>query len=360
MKIFYCFYRISFIVLLLLACSSCGRAQSTDTHEMVGGNYPDLTYAAEKTVNAVVHVMVESRQQVNPWMQMIFGGRLSAPLQQSSGSGVILAENGYIVTNCHVIASATQIKVVLNDKREFTANLVGADPATDIALLKIDATDLPFLTMGNSDDLRIGEWVLAVGNPFNLTSTVTAGIVSAKARKLSAYNSDMKLESFIQTDAAVNPGNSGGALVNVKGELIGINTAIQSQTGNYIGYSFAVPSSIVEKVVADLRAFGHVQRAVLGIQMQDITTEIKERYELATQQGAFVYAVAPTGAAAKANIVAWDVIIAIDGKAISTTTELLEQIALHRPGDTVVLTILRGKNQLKAMVVLTDKDGFTN
>ncbi len=253
----------------------------------------DFTQAAELSVNAVVHVKTTYRNQVSSQQMDLFefffgrpGQQREMPAQQASGSGVIISEDGYIVTNNHVIDRADQIQVVLNDKREYTATLVGTDPNTDIALLKIEETGLPVILMGNSDDLRVGEWVLAVGNPFNLTSTVTAGIVSAKARNINILNAEMKIESFIQTDAAVNPGNSGGALVNTRGELVGINTAIASQTGSYSGYSFAVPTSIVQKVVSDIRQYGVVQRAILGVQMREITSELKKEKKLSTLQEA--------------------------------------------------------------------------
>jgi Do/DeqQ family serine protease len=326
----------------------------------------DFTQAAEMSVNAVVHVKVTYPNQMqayssDPFFEFFFGRpqQRDMPAQQASGSGVILTEDGYIVTNNHVIDKAAQIIVVLNDKREFSATIIGTDPNTDIALLKIEANNLPVIKMGNSDNLRIGEWVLAVGNPFNLTSTVTAGIVSAKARNINILNADMKIESFIQTDAAVNPGNSGGALVNTRGELVGINTAIASQTGSYSGYSFAVPTSIVRKVVSDLRQYGIVQRAVLGVQMQEITAELKKEKGLNTLQGAYVVNVMPDGAAAKAGVQAGDVITQIDATIIRTGTDLQEQIGRHRPGDTVTLTVMRG-NQMKTLTVeLTNRQGGT-
>ena len=268
----------------------------------------------------------------------------------ASGSGVIISEDGYIVTNNHVIDKAQVIQVVLNDKREFTATLVGTDPNTDIALLKIDATGLPVIPMGNSDELKVGEWVLAVGNPFNLTSTVTAGIVSAKARNINILNADMKIESFIQTDAAVNPGNSGGALVNTRGELVGINTAIASQTGSYTGYSFAVPTSIVQKVVSDIRAYGAVQRAILGVVMQEITPALQRERNLSTLQGVYVVQLLEGGAAQHAGIQEGDVITQVDAAQIKSSADLQEQIARHHPGDTVTVTVLR-RGELKTFTV---------
>ena len=319
----------------------------------------DFTQAAEMSVGAVVHVKtkynVYGKQYVDPFYQFFFGRPQQQPQQQAqaSGSGVILSEDGYIVTNNHVIQQANEIEVVLNDKRSFTAQLVGTDPNTDIALLKIEATGLPTLQMGNSDELRIGEWVLAVGNPFNLTSTVTAGIVSAKARNINILDADMKIESFIQTDAAVNPGNSGGALVNTRGELVGINTAIASQTGSYAGYAFAVPVSIVQKVVADLRQYGSVQRALLGIRMLDITSEVQQYYGLSTLDGVYIVEVVDGSAADKGGVVEGDIITAVDGTPVNSSSELQEKIARHNPGDEVKLSVLRSDKKIDLTVRLT-------
>lgn len=326
----------------------------------------NFTQAAELSVNAVVHVKVSYANQrqyysSDPLFEYFFGRPQTreVPQQQASGSGVIISSDGYIVTNNHVIDRAQQILVVLNDKREFQAVLVGTDPNTDIALLKIEASDLPAIRMGSSDELRVGEWVLAVGNPFNLTSTVTAGIVSAKARNINILDADMKIESFIQTDAAVNPGNSGGALVNTRGELVGINTAIASRTGSYSGYSFAVPVSIAQKVVGDLRQYGVVQRAVLGVQMREITAELKREKNLGTLQGVYVVAVLPDGAAQRAGVRQGDVITQIDAAPIKTGTDLQEQIGRHRPGDTVMLTILRENTLMTLSASLTNRQGGT-
>jgi Do/DeqQ family serine protease len=311
------------------------------------------------SVGAVVHVKtkynVYGKQYVDPFYQFFFGRPQQQPMQQAqaTGSGVILSEDGYIVTNNHVIQQANEIEVVLNDKRAFTAELIGTDPNTDIALLKIDAKGLPTLEMGNSDDLKVGEWVLAVGNPFNLTSTVTAGIVSAKARNINILDAEMKIESFIQTDAAVNPGNSGGALVNTRGELVGINTAIASQTGSYAGYAFAVPTSIVQKVVADLRQFGSVQRALLGIRMLDITSEVQQYYRLNTLEGVYIAEVVSGGAAEKGGVEEGDVITAVDGLKVNSSSELQEKIARKNPGDEVTLTVLRDNKRIDLRVTLT-------
>ncbi|MBQ9339947.1 MAG: trypsin-like peptidase domain-containing protein [Paludibacteraceae bacterium] len=324
--------------------------------------YTDFTAAAESSVNAVVHVKTTYQSvgySADPFFEFFFGRpQQQMPAQMASGSGVIISEDGYIVTNNHVIDKARKIEVVLNDKREFVAELVGTDPSTDIALLKIDATGLPIISIGSSDDLKVGEWVLAVGNPFNLTSTVTAGIVSAKARNINILNADMKIESFIQTDAAVNPGNSGGALVNTRGELVGINTAIASQTGSYTGYSFAVPTSIVQKVVADLRAYGTVQRAILGIIMQDITPDLQREKGLTTLQGVYVVRLIQGGAAEQSGISAGDVITQIDAAVIHSATDLQEQIARHNPGDTVTLTVLRSGKLLTFTAKLTEGEGL--
>ncbi|MBR1630534.1 MAG: Do family serine endopeptidase, partial [Paludibacteraceae bacterium] len=301
----------------------------------------------------------------DPIFEYFFGPQMQQqpqqmPSQEASGSGVILSSDGYIVTNNHVIDRATEIEVILNDKRTFTATLVGTDPNTDIALLKVEATDLPSIRVGNSDNLRVGEWVLAVGNPFNLTSTVTAGIVSAKARNINILNSAMKIESFIQTDAAVNPGNSGGALVNTNGELVGINTAIASQTGNYAGYAFAVPTSIVSKVVADLKQYGTVQRAVLGVQIQDIDAQLAQDEHLETLDGVYVAGVQDLSSAAAAGIKKGDVITSVDQKKVTSSAELQEQIGRHRPGDKVSISVLRGKDTVNFTLELRNSQGTTD
>lgn len=321
----------------------------------------DFTQAAEKTVNAVVGITNKQVQQVqsyggmnDPFFDFFFGQRApqrqqpqsSDPAPVGSGSGVIISSDGYIVTNNHVIDKADEITVTLNDKRQFSATLVGTDPTTDIALLKVDAKDLPTIAIGQSDELKVGEWVLAVGNPFNLTSTVTAGIVSAKARSLGMGGNKLGIESFIQTDAAVNPGNSGGALVNTAGELVGINTAIYSQTGNYAGYSFAVPSAIVSKVVTDLKQYGTVQRALLGIMGGDVNAQVVEEKELAVNEGVYVSEVQENSAAAEGGVKKDDVITAINGVSVKTMAQLQEQIARFRPGDKVKVTVNRkGKTE---------------
>jgi Do/DeqQ family serine protease len=327
---------------------------------------PDLTFAAEKSIHSVVHIATQSMRgggwsSGNPFFDEFFGLRQQQPqIARGYGSGVILTEDGYIATNNHVIEEAQNIKVILNDKREFEAQLVGTDPSTDIALLKVEAEDLPFLTYGNSSDLKLGEWVLAVGNPFNLTSTVTAGIVSARSRNLGINNDQLSIESFIQTDAAVNPGNSGGALVNQQGNLVGINTAIASRTGSYAGYSFAVPVSIVQKVIADLKEFGEVQRALIGVNIGDVNAEIAKELELDKVEGVYVGGVPENGAAYAAGIKEGDVIIQVDKKPIKTTAELQEKISQYRPGDEVKVVVIRDKEKKQFDVTLRNKHGDTN
>lgn len=327
---------------------------------------PDLTFAAENSVHSVVHIKVTQKGRYysgNNIFDFFFGDggyqQRPYPERQGAGSGVIIAPNGFIVTNNHVIDEADEIVVVLNDKREFKAKLVGTDPSTDIALLKIDANDLPILRFSNSDDLKLGEWVLAVGNPFNLTSTVTAGIVSAKSRDIGINPDQMRIESFIQTDAAVNPGNSGGALVNTRGELVGINTAIASQTGSYTGYSFAVPANIVQKVVADLKEYGEVQRALLNVNIGDVDAEVAKEYNLDKIEGVFIGKVQPGGAAELAGIKDKDVIISVDGVPVNSTAELQEQIGKHRPGDKVTVVIKRDNKKKPFNVTLRNKHGDT-
>lgn len=328
------------------------------------GTHTDFTTASELTINCVVHVKTKytdpNSANSDPLFEFFFGRPQIPPRDYSpQGSGVIISSDGYIVTNNHVIDKATEIEVTLNDKRTFRAKLVGNDPNTDLALLKIEATDLPAITFGNSDDLKVGEWVLAVGNPFNLTSTVTAGIVSAKARNINILNTDMKIESFIQTDAAINPGNSGGALVNVKGELIGINTAIASRTGSYSGYAFAVPSSIVSKIVTDLKQYGVVQRAVLGVEIRDIDEELAKNENLKTLTGVFVARVIENGSAAIAGMKNGDIIQEINGIKISSTAQLQEQMGKFSPGDKIKISIIRGQKPQTIDVLLKNRQGNT-
>jgi Do/DeqQ family serine protease len=327
---------------------------------------PDLTFAAEKSIHTVVHIATQSMRgggwsSGNPFFDEFFGLRNQQPqIAQGFGSGVIISENGYIITNNHVIENAQNIKVILNDKREFEAKLIGTDPSTDIALLKVDADGLQFLTYGDSNALQLGEWVLAVGNPFNLTSTVTAGIVSSLGRNLRINEDQYSIESFIQTDAAVNPGNSGGALVNQQGNLIGINTAIASRTGSYTGYSFAVPVTIVKKVVEDLKKYGQVQRALLGVNIDDVNAEIAKELKLDKVEGVFVGGVPDNGAAKEAGIKVKDVIVQVDGLPIKTTAALQEKISQYRPGDKVVVIVIRDGEKKQFNVTLRNKNGDTD
>ncbi len=338
----------------------------------IGNQAPtDFTYAAENSIHAVVHVKTTYNGQSgyssgNSMLDFFFGNPnqgFQLQPQQASGSGVILSGDGYIITNNHVIDGASEIAVVLNDKRVFKAKVVGSDPNTDIALLKVDGTNLPFIPIGNSDDLRLGEWVLAVGNPFNLTSTVTAGIVSAKARNvnlIAAGGASSAIESFIQTDAAVNPGNSGGALVNIRGELVGINTAIASRTGSYSGYSFAIPVSIAKKVVDDIKEFGTVQRAFLGIGIQELTQEEADKIGVKELKGVLVTGVDVNGGASEAGIKGGDIVLSINGVAVNSPSELQEQVSRFRPKEAVDVIVVRENKQKPFKVVLRNKVGSTD
>ena len=319
-------------------------------------NWPDFTYAAESAVDAVVYVKVTSaapsmQQAPSSIFDFFFGYPEGVTPQQrekvGSGSGVIIREDGYIVTNNHVIEGATKIEVTLNTNQTYQATLIGTDPATDIALLKIEAQGLPVIPFGDSDKLRLGEWVIAIGSPYDLRSTITAGIVSAKGRSMPNYSGEFKIESFIQTDAAVNPGNSGGALVDKAGNLVGINTAIISKTGSYTGYSFAVPSNIVRKIAYDLMDFGSVKRAVLGIVMQPIDDKIAEELKLSSRNGVYINEVSKSGAADEAGIKAGDVLIAIDSTKITNSASVLEAVSRFSPGDKAKVTVIRdGKEQV--------------
>jgi len=313
-------------------------------------NTPDFVDAAENSVNAVVHIMTKVVRQsttYNDFFGALLGQLYGYPGQTRNntmvayGSGVVLTPDGYIVTNNHVVEGADEVEVTFNNKVKRTATIIGTDPTTDLALIKVDASDLDYLVFGDSDQVRIGEWVLAVGNPFNLTSTVTAGIVSAKARNLSILGEGTSVESFIQTDAAVNPGNSGGALVNTKGELVGINAAIASHTGSYEGYSFAIPSNIVRKVVDDLLLYGTAQRGYLGVQIAELTQELAEKEGLENIEGVYVAEVTDGGAAILAGMKAGDVITAINDKKVNSTTQLRESVGQYRPGDKVDVEVNR-------------------
>ena len=327
----------------------------------------DFTDAAEKTVNSVVHIQstFTIKQESDPLLDFFWGPNPNQQNPQTAtGSGVIISNDGYIVTNNHVIDNADEISITLNDGRELKATLVGTDPGTDIALLKIDDLNLSYTEFGNSDQVEIGDWVLAVGNPFNLTSTVTAGIVSAKARNINLLRGDRNnnvfpLESFIQTDAAVNPGNSGGALVSPEGLLVGINTAIASQTGSYSGYSFAVPSNLVLKVVNDIKSYGMVQRAFIGVVIQDVDQQTMNTMKLPNTNGVFVRELSEGGAAKEAGIKANDVILKVDNISVNNVPELQEQIGRFRPGDKVNVIVRRGNNNKLIEVILRNQSGTT-
>lgn len=344
----------------------------------------DLTYAAEKALPSVVHIkyLQNSKVQTVDVQSDPFGDffdpfgffgtpggnsgtqkrKVQTPKREGAGSGVIISTDGYIVTNNHVVEGADELTVTLNDNKEYSARIIGTDKTTDLALIKITASNLPALPIGDSDKLKVGEWVLAVGNPFNLNSTVTAGIVSAKARSLGANG----IESFIQTDAAINAGNSGGALVNTRGELVGINAMLYSQTGSYSGYGFAIPTTIMNKVVADLKKYGTVQRGLLGIQginvnnYYDQQKEQGKELDLGTMEGVYVAKVEEEGSAAEAGLKEGDVITAVDGKKVVKMSELQEYLTNKRPGDKVTVTYLRKKAKKTATLTLKNEQGNTN
>ena len=349
----------------------------------------DLTYAAEKALPAVVHIKYVQNSKVqtvdvqeDPFSDFFgpfgfFGNpdqgngrqkrRVQTPKKEATGSGVIISPDGYIVTNNHVVNGADELTVTLNDNREYSARIIGTDPNTDLALIKVNGKNLPTLPIGDSDNLKVGEWVLAVGNPYNLSSTVTAGIVSAKARSMGGEGSNgPQISSFIQTDAAINPGNSGGALVNAKGELVGINAMLYSQTGSYSGYGFAIPTTIMVKVVDDLKKYGTVQRAVLGIRGGDVLNYInaqkdeKKDVDFGTNEGVYVAEVTEGSSAAAAGIVKGDVITEADGKKITKMSELQELLSKKRPGEKVTLTYLHNKSKHSKTVTLKNAQGNTN
>jgi len=332
---------------------------SDPTSEMLSGKIQrnfisssptDFISAAEAVTPAVVNIKASQSSDFDFW-----GGTYGG----SSGSGVIISEDGYIVTNNHVIEEGKRLEVTLNDHRKYPAKLIGTDPSTDLALLKIDAKGLPNLIFGNSDKIRIGEWVLAVGNPFNLESTVTAGIVSAKGRSIDILDDIYKVESFIQTDAAVNPGNSGGALVNTNGELVGINTAIITRSGRYEGYSFAIPSNLARKVIRDLKDFGVVQRAILGISIDEVTDERAKKLDLESVEGIYVSKVSENSGAQEAGLRKGDVIVKINGVKTSSMPVLQEQIARFRPGNTVKVDYFRNGKRYQTDVTLKNMNGTT-
>ena len=349
------------------------------------GQPVDLTYAAEKSLPTVVHILNTRNSKIetvdvqsNPFDDFFsnpfgfFGNpnqgnggsqkrQYRTPKKQGTGSGVIISTDGYIVTNNHVVEGADELTVTLNDNKEYSARIIGTDKTTDLALIKIDGKNLPAITIADSEKIKVGEWVLAVGNPFNLTNTVTAGIVSAKGRSL--YQNGV--ESFIQTDAALNPGNSGGALVNTKGELIGINAMLYSQTGSFSGYGFAIPTSIMNKVVDDLKKYGTVQRAVIGIQGQDVKNYVDAQkdkgndVDLGTMEGIYVAKVTEESAAEEAGLKTGDVIVSVDGKEVSKMAELQEILAQKRPGDKISITYLRDKKKATKSVTLKNEQGNT-
>jgi serine protease Do len=344
---------------------------------------PDFTLVAEMTVNSVVHIRTsfERKSSVyddyfgvpDPFREFFFGPRRREPSQAivASGSGVIISQDGYIITNNHVVAEANTVEVTLNDNRVFEATLVGTDPTTDLALIKIQQEGLPFLPFGDSDEARVGEWVLAVGNPFNLTSTVTAGIISAKGRNINILGGDTAIESFIQTDAAVNRGNSGGALVNTHGELIGINAAIASQTGSFTGYSFAIPSNIAKKVIADLLEYGQVQRGMLGVNITELNSRQAQELGLSVFRGAYVTNVIDGSAGQAAGLKEGDLIVGIDNTIIRNPSELVETVGRKRPGDEVVVKYIRDGRERETSarlrnvygeysVVTTDQSAITD
>lgn len=354
----------------------------------VSGQPVDLTYAAEKALPAVVHIKYVQNSKVqtveveqDPFSDFFgpfgfFGypdqgngkqkRKVQTPKKEATGSGVIISSDGYIVTNNHVVNGADELTVTLNDNREFSARIIGTDPNTDLALIKINGKSLPTLPVGDSDNLKVGEWVLAVGNPYNLSSTVTAGIVSAKARSMGGEGSNgPQISSFIQTDAAINPGNSGGALVNAKGELVGINAMLYSQTGSYSGYGFAIPTTIMNKVVDDLKQYGTVQRAVLGIRGGDVLNYINaqkdanKEVDLGTNEGVYIAEVSDGSSASAAGIVKGDVIIEADGKKITKMSELQELLSKKRPGEKVTLTYLHNKAKRSKTVTLMNAQGNT-
>ena len=327
----------------------------------------DFTQAAENTVNTVVHVKTfhqgETVSYQDPFYEFLWGRtrekQYKQPDRRGSGSGVIISDDGYIVTNNHVISGANQIEVTLNNQRSYTAKVVGLDPATDLALLKIEEKELAYITLGNSDKVKVGEWVLAVGNPYNLTSTVTAGIVSAKGRNIDILRDKFKIESFIQTDAAVNPGNSGGALVNTRGELVGINSAIASPTGSYSGYSFAIPVNMAKKVIKDLKEFGQVQRGFIGVTIQNVNEKMADQMGLESLDGVYVNGIRDNGAARKAGIKVGDVIKQVENIEVTTVPELQEQVSRFRPGDQVMVTLARDGELLDLPVILKNEFGNT-
>ena len=381
--------KTSFILMLamLFVAASCNQKQNAEPQEeepqpvatieqqqpvvqhaafVPVGDTPDFVNAAEKSVDAVVHIKTKIIKQTTTYndffgalLQQFYGmpGQTQKQYLEAYGSGVVLTPDGYIVTNNHVVEGADEVEITFNNHVKKAATIIATDPTTDLALIKVEGSDYDFLTFGDSDNVRIGEWVLAVGNPFQLSSTVTAGIVSAKARDISILGEGTSVESFIQTDAAVNPGNSGGALVNLKGELVGINAAIASHTGSYEGYSFAIPSNIVRKVVDDLLLYGETQRGYLGVQVGEMTEELAEKCGLDTPQGLYVAVVTAGGAAEKSGVKNGDAIISINGKKVNTYTQLIESVRQYRPGDQVNVEVVRAGQHMNFDVTLLNESG---
>ena len=372
----------SCVLALTFSTTAIIKVYGAETKAVAPGQPVDLTYAAEKALPAVVHI----KNAQNSKTQMVevpddpFGGffdffgfgnpgggsrqqQIQTPKRQLTGSGVIISEDGYIVTNNHVVEGADELTVTLNDNREFSARVVGTDKSTDLALIKVSGKNLPTLPIGNSDNLKVGEWVIAVGNPYNLNNTVTAGIVSAKARGLGATQGGV--ESFIQTDAAINQGNSGGALVNVQGELVGINAMLYSQTGSYSGYGFAIPTVIMNKVVDDIKKYGSVQRVILGIQEGDVINYINAQKEegktvdLGTNEGVYVDKVSEEGNGAEIGLHKKDVIVKFDGKKVTKMSELQQLLNTKRPGDKASITFLRDKKEITKTITLKNAQGTT-
>ena len=374
------------IVFSVAAFTKADAATTESTHSSPStaiatpGQPVDLTYAAEKALPSVVYIKVVTNSKVqtiesqgnNPFDFFDpFGGffgrgqsqkrQVQTPKRASAGSGVIISSDGYIVTNNHVVNGGDEITVSLDDNSEYSARVIGADESTDLALIKIDGKNLPAITIANSEDLKVGEWVLAVGNPLGLNNTVTAGIVSAKARQVGANG----VESFIQTDAAINKGNSGGALVNTRGELVGINAMLYSETGSYVGYGFAIPTSIMNKVVDDIKTYGTVQRALLGIRGGDVKNYVDgekdkgKEVDLGTMEGIYVAEVVQDGAAEEAGLLTGDVITEADGQKVKKMSELQEVIAKKRPGDQMTVTYLRNKTQKTVTATLKNEQGTT-
>ena len=374
------------VVAMALSTGTFLKVHANTSSAVVAGQPVDLTYAADKSLPAVVYIKYVQNSKVqtvnvesDPFSDFFgdpfgfFGNprggqggtqkrQVQTPKREASGSGVIISPDGYIVTNNHVVEGADQLTVTLNDNREYNARIIGTDKNSDLALIKVDGKNLPAIQIGNSDDLKVGEWVLAVGNPFNLNNTVTAGIVSAKARSLGANG----VESFIQTDAAINSGNSGGALVNTRGELVGINAMLYSQTGSYSGYGFAIPTTIMTKVVEDLKKYGTVQRAVLGIMganvldWKDKQKEEGKDLDLGTNEGIYVSKVESNSAGEAAGLKEGDVIVAVDGKKVTKMSELQELMAGKRPGDKLTITYLHNKKKESKTVTLKNAQGNTS